>query len=181
MRVKILILSLTMLIILTVPRLLGADEFVNPGGMNVTEKTVEDMLIAGIRYRGQFEETPTYFLKLFAHAGSYITGPPFALYYDAGTEEGFDIEVCVPVSDTVETTEIKTRLYEGGELLSAFHYGDGETLYGQNLSKAWDRLFEYVGMNDLKVTAPIREIHLEWNMIDSPQDVIEMQIPLIDG
>ena len=74
----------------------------------------------------------------------------------------------------------EVRFLEGGKFISTYYYGDGETLYGQNLSTAWDKLFAYVGKNNLEVAAPLREIHMEWNIVDSPEEVIEMQIPLID-
>jgi effector-binding domain-containing protein len=176
---RILLGIIIMVTLLSIPQLANAGEATASEATELTTKTVEDVLIASIRYRGQFEEMPTYFLNLFAHAWSYMNGPPLALYYDAGTEEGYDIEVCVPVSDTVETSEIKTRLLEGGKFLTTLYYGDGETLYGQNLSKTWDdRLLAYVGKNNIPVAPPLREIHMEWNP-NNPENVIEMQIQLV--
>jgi len=52
----------------------------------VTRKTVDDMLIASIRYRGQYEEAGAYFEKLYPAVKDYIVGTAFALYHDQDFE-----------------------------------------------------------------------------------------------
>lgn len=100
------------------------------GEFGVTRKKVEDVLIASIRFRGQYEEVGKYMDQLFQHVEKYVNGPAFALYHSQDFEKGHDIEACAPVSQTVETDEIKSRVLEGGEMLSAVHHGSYGTLSG---------------------------------------------------
>ncbi|MEW6236496.1 MAG: helix-turn-helix domain-containing protein, partial [Candidatus Omnitrophota bacterium] len=63
----------------------------------VEEKTVGDMLIAGIRYKGKYCDCGKAFSTLGRKAGRWLAGKPFNLYYDCGyKEDGADIESCFP-------------------------------------------------------------------------------------
>ncbi len=91
--------------------------------LNVAPRTVDDMLIAGIRFLGEFEEIPEYFGKLYEQVKPYINGRAFCLLHGRGPKEGHQLEVCYPVSQAVDEEEVASRMLEGGEMLTASHSG----------------------------------------------------------
>jgi effector-binding domain-containing protein len=141
----------------------------------VERKAVGEMLVASIRFRGAYEEVGNYMEPLYRHAGEYAVGPCFALYYENGTEEGHDIEVCVPVSEGVEAEGITSRVLPAAEVVSTVHRGP----YGVNLNVAWVAFLAYVKNRGVATEGPAREIYLEWNPDDPTQYVTELQLPVV--
>jgi effector-binding domain-containing protein len=153
-------------------------------GAAITRKKVDDIFIASIRFRGQYEEIPKYFDKLYAQVKSYVSGSAICLYYGDKTEEGQDIEVCFPVSQAVVTEEIKSRTLEGGEMLCATHIGPyGPPEAAKSLAKTWQLLWTYTGNQGITVaTDPAREVYLEDDTEhgdNAEKYVTELQIPLL--
>ena len=71
--------------------------------MEITEKKVEPMLIAGIRIRVKHDEYGRLFSKLGRKAGRHIAGSAFNLYYDEEyKEENADFESCFPIKKSIE-------------------------------------------------------------------------------
>lgn len=149
-------------------------------GLKVTRKQIEDILVASIRFTGQVSRIPAVFDKLFAllaAAGGKMNGNPMVLFYpsyELGDDD--DVEVCIPVSEKVETDEIKSRLIEGGDLIATSYHGPHD---GEAAEAAWNDLFAYINENDIKVRAPSREIYLEWDKDAPENNVTELQFPLI--
>lgn len=145
-------------------------------GLKVTRKQVEDILVASIRFTGQVSRIPAVFDKLLAAAGDKMNGKPLVLFYpsyELGDDD--DVEVCIPVSEKVEADEIKSRLIEGGKLITTLYYGSDE----ESADAAWNGLFAYINENDIKVKAPSREVYLEWDQNNPEKNVTELQFPLI--
>lgn len=144
-------------------------------GGGVTTKTVVNMLVASIRYQGKYEEMGKYIEMLMPVAGPYIEGPVFSLYYDEGSGEIHDIEVCVPVTDSVKAEGVSTQLLKGGTMLSMIHTGSYEKLH-----EAWEKLFKYIEAEKLNVGMPVREIYLSWDEKDPSKNITELQVPLVE-
>lgn len=65
----------------------------------VAEKSVPDLEIASIRFRGRYAEVGKLLPELLASWGHLASGAPFSLYHDdQPMEEGADIEICLPLS-----------------------------------------------------------------------------------
>lgn len=143
--------------------------------IEVTQKKVEDMLVASIRFTGDVALIPATFDKILAAARSRVNGNPLVLFYPSFGKEGDDVEVCVPVSEAVDPGEIKTRLLDGGEFVTTTYRGshDGEAAEG-----AWSDLFGYINKNDIMVRAPSREVYLVWNRDAPEKNVTELQFLL---
>lgn len=140
----------------------------------VSAKQVGDMLIASIRYEGYYDEMGAVFAKLMAAAGSSIAGNSFCLYHDDTQGDIHDIEVCVPVSDTVRGERITTRLLAGGNFITTIHEGPYETL-----SQSWSYLMNYIMGEGLETGLPVREVYLVWDPADPAKNVTELQVPVI--
>jgi effector-binding domain-containing protein len=141
----------------------------------VERKAVGEMLVASVRYRGAYEEVGKYMDPLYEQAGEYAVGPCFALYYENDTEEGHDIEVCVPVSRPVEAEGITSRVLPAADVVSTVHRGP----YGVNLGVAWIAFLAYLKNRDVATGGPAREIYLEWNPDDPTRYVTELQLPVV--
>lgn len=139
-------------------------------------KTVEDMLTASIRYQGAYEDMVSYIPALMSAAGVSIAGPMFSLYHDDGAGDVHDVEVCVPVSDSVTAEGVTTRILEGGRMLSCIYTGPYE-----KLDEAWGELYRYIQENKLQTGMPVREIYLAWDEKDPSKNVTELQVPLVSA
>jgi effector-binding domain-containing protein len=136
----------------------------------VSRKRVQDLLIAGVRYRGCYKECSDYFAELRRQLGEQICGPPFCLYTDRVSQGGIEIECCFPVRQAVEMDKIHSRMLAGGEVLALTHYGPY-----QSLGESWEALFDYVEGNNIPVRGPRREVYLR----DAPDEkVTELLVPL---
>jgi effector-binding domain-containing protein len=144
-------------------------------GAAVTTKTVPDMLVASIRYQGKYEEMGKYIGMLMSSAGSYINDPLFALYYDEGSGEIHDIEVCVPVTDTVKAEGVTTRILKGGTVLSLIHTGTYEKLH-----ESWEKLFKYIEAEKIETGMPVREVYISWDEKDPSKNITDLLVPLAE-
>ncbi len=123
----------------------------------VEEKYVDEILIAGHRMKGRYDEIGNGFGKVGRKAGRWIAGPAMALYYDGEyKEEGADYEACFPVKKEVTADEINCRVIGGGKALTIVHQGPYDTL-----SDSYKILWDVVKANGLKLKIPSREIYLK--------------------
>ncbi len=150
----------------------------------INHKKIDDMLIASIRFRGQYEEIPKYFDKLYEQVKPYVSGKGIFLhhYFDESLGEGHDFEVCYPVRQAVETEEVKSRVLEGGEMLYAIHIGPhGPRGAAGSLSDTWRKLWAYMGKHEIiPDSGPRREVYLEdtqEHKEHTEQYVTEVQLP----
>jgi hypothetical protein len=81
--------------------------------LTVHWKTLGDTLIASIRFVGQFDEISEKFGELAEGVGPHINGKAFTLYRGGNPKTGYDVEVCLPVSQRVDKGDIKSRVLEG--------------------------------------------------------------------
>lgn len=64
----------------------------------VEEKELDTLLIAGVRFKGKYDESGEKFAKIAKVMGRHLAGKAFSLYYDSEyKEEDADIECCFPV------------------------------------------------------------------------------------
>ncbi len=125
--------------------------------LEIGERVLESMLIAGIRERGAYEDTGKRFAKLGRAVGRYACGKPLNLYYDCEhKEKNADFESCFPIRKSVEKEGIDVRTLEGGRCLVLTHRGPYE-----NLGRSYERLFQHLRERDLEILTPTREVYLK--------------------
>lgn len=123
----------------------------------VTEKQLDDLLIASMRIKAKYSECGKYFGALYRACGRYAAGKLFNMYWDKGYVEGdADIEVCLPVKKVVQKGEVKSRILEGGRALSVIHKGP----YGTQGS-AYKAIIDYMNEHNLECGQPPREIYIK--------------------
>ena len=123
---------------------------------NITIKTVVDLPIIHIRYKGKYSDIGKYFGKLFRVAGRHIAGKPFALYYDEGYEEIADIDACIPVKKEINREGIGYRVLSGGKAHSLIHLGPYETL-----TSSYKKMIDYLQAHNIKPRQLSREIYIK--------------------
>jgi effector-binding domain-containing protein len=152
--------------------------------LGVHWKRLDDMLIAGIRFTGGFDGIPTNFGKLASEVEPYITEKGFTLYHGGSAKTGYDIEVCFPVSEPVDTGDVRSRILEGEDVICAIHRGpyrsDDEN---KGIGATWGRLWRYTVDNHIGIAEnACREVYLEDDIAhgdDSEQYITEIMMPLL--
>jgi DNA-binding transcriptional MerR regulator/effector-binding domain-containing protein len=147
----------------------------------VEEKTVEPMLIAGIRMKGRYADSGTGFSRIGKSLGRYICGKPMLLHYDAEfRQDDADFEACMPVRTEKQVDGISIRLISGGRCVSCLHNGPYE-----QMGRSYAKILDYIRGKGYEVQMPTREIYLKGpGMIfaGNPRNYLtEIQIMIEDG
>ncbi len=121
----------------------------------IQEKTVEPMLMAGIRMKARYDQCGKAFRRIARSMGRHICGKPFILHYDDEyKDEDADFEVCMPVRTARAKSEISVRELAGGRCASLQHKGP----YDQ-LGRAYARILNYMKNKNYNLITPTREIY----------------------
>lgn len=120
----------------------------------VTETELPSINIASIRFQGQYNEIGLYFEKLYRIIQNKTDGPPITCYHSLEFCERADIEVCVPISERIKSSDVITRKIRCSRALCVKYMGE----YG-GLKFAYRALFDYANTNNLTYCSPIIEIY----------------------
>ncbi len=144
-------------------------------GLNVIYKRTDDMLIASIRFQlEKRKELEPKFEKLGQHCKDTICGPAFIIYHwGTGVSATFDIEAGFPVTQAIETDEIKSRVLKSEEVLSLVHKGPYKTL-GDTEGKLYGYAIEH-GLNPALCQ---REIYLKVDDEHPEENETELHVVL---
>ncbi len=147
----------------------------------IEEKTVDSILIAGFRMKGQYPDVGQGFKQIGKHFGRRIIGKPMTLYYDEGyVEDGADFEPCFPVRKGTDIDGIRVRRLEGCRCVSLIHQGPFE-----RIGTAYRKLFAHINDNGYRTGLPHREVYLKSPGVifkGNPNNYLtEILIPLKDG
>jgi len=126
----------------------------------ITKKKIEEMLVASIRFRDDFEgkNIPLMFERLFEKCKDHICGSAITLFDYGVYSGGIEVEVCFPVAV---------------EVLSLMHNGPLEKKR-ESLSK----LYGYFREHGIVGTSFRREITLKFNPNSPEKNVTELQAVL---
>jgi effector-binding domain-containing protein len=126
--------------------------------LEIREKQLEPLVVAGLRWKGRYDETGKAFQRLGQLAGRYIAGKAMNLYYDGEYKESdADIESCFAVrKGLTPSSELAVHTLPAGRCVSLIHKGP----YNQ-LGRAYERIFEHIQQKGYELLLPIREIYLK--------------------
>jgi DNA-binding transcriptional MerR regulator/effector-binding domain-containing protein len=125
--------------------------------LQVTEKTLEPMLIAGVRMRGKYSECGQGFRQVGRMFGRHICGPPMMLIYDTEFKENdADFEACMPVRKGESTGEVQVRELPGGRCVSVLHKGPYD-----ECGRSYERLLTFIKEKGYETTTPCREVYIK--------------------
>jgi DNA-binding transcriptional MerR regulator len=145
---------------------------------NVKEKSVDALLVAGIRMKGRYSECGKGFARLGRSFGRLICGKPLLLHYDTEyREEDADFEACLPIRQSKSVEGASVRELPGVRCVALVHKGPYDQM-GRSYAKA----FKWIKERNYKVVLPTREVYLKGpGMIfrGNPKNyVTEIQIPV---
>src|SRR6185503_5063173 len=120
-----------------------ARRLLESGGFAVEEKSLEPMLVAGLRMKGRYRDCGAGFSRLGKLVGRYICGKALCLYYDGEyRDEDANFEPCFPIRKAVAAEGVSIRELPGGRWLSLVNRGPYDQLgrsYGKILKMANER------------------------------------------
>lgn len=151
----------------------------------VSIKEIPDQSVAAIREHvsmGTIEEAIAAGFSGIVQAlnsrGTDIAGTPFIIYHDVIDEEtDGDIEMCIPVTDSIEDTgRVRRRTVAGGPVAATVHKGPY-----REIPPAYHALSTWIAQNGHTMTGPPREIYLNDPTVVGEQEALtEVNWP-IDG
>ena len=148
--------------------------------LEVSTKSVDDQLIASLRFHGSERDIPTYFGKLYDVVRPWVCGKAICLYHTSNDIDEFDLEVCFPVSQQVRVGHVKSRVLRGGAMLCTPHPGAGDLLTGpSSLQETWRAFREYILDSGMGVAfGPAREVYrFDGNGSADEGYMAELQVP----
>ncbi len=146
----------------------------------IEEKTLEPMLIAGVRMTGRYDQCGEGFSKIGRAMGRHLCGKPLCLYYDTEyKEDDADFEPCMPVRKEITAKDISVRELPGGRCVSLLYRGP----YGESgHHETYERLFAHIKEKSYHGLLPSREVYLKGpGMIlrGNPKKYLtEIQVPI---
>jgi DNA-binding transcriptional MerR regulator/effector-binding domain-containing protein len=148
-------------IVRSVNQFLAAEEetrkLMTKSTFQIEEKTVEPLLIAGIRMKGRYADSGAGFSRIGKSLGRYICGKPMLLQYDAEfRQDDADFEACMPVRTDKQVDGISIRRIPGGRCVSCLHQGP----YNQ-MGRSYAKILDYIRGKGYAVQMPTREIYLK--------------------
>lgn len=123
----------------------------------IEEKTLDTMLIAGVRMKGKYSDCGAGFAQIGKRFGRHICGKPMLLIYDQEyKEDDADFEACMPIRKGESDEGISIRSLPGGRCVSLLHRGPYEQL-GQSYAK----VLQYVKQKGYQIESPCREVYVK--------------------
>jgi hypothetical protein len=126
----------------------------------ITIKNIEDVLIASIRFVGQYADVPAAFERLREAAAPFICGEALCLYdhtADENPEREHTLEVCYPVSRAVDRGEVQSKILPGCQALSLVRTLPGDTPWAPGAW--WKELGGYIRSHYVTIDEdPFREM-----------------------
>ena len=145
---------------------------------SIEEKSISQMLVAGIRMKGKYSDCGIGFARLGRAVGRYIKGKCLCLYYDGEyREEDAEFEPCFPVSKAVQVDGVVVHELPASRCVTLIHQGRYDTL-----GRSYARVLKYVSDRKLALALPSREVYLKGPGIifkGNPNNYLtEIQLPL---
>jgi DNA-binding transcriptional MerR regulator len=123
----------------------------------VQEKTLQPVLVAGVRIRGKYSECGKGFAQVARRFGRHVCGKAMCLYYDGEyREDDADFEACLPVRQGPSVEGISVRELPGGRCVALLHKGPYELL-----GRSYAKIMAYVKDHGYSVLLPTREVYLK--------------------
>jgi effector-binding domain-containing protein len=124
---------------------------------NVEEKTLEPVLVAGIRMKGRYGDCGQGFAKIGRSMGRYLCGKAMMLHYDCEyKEDDADFEACMPVRQKKEVEGVSVRELPGGRCVCLIHKGPYE-----QLGRSDEKILAYVKQKGYRILSPTRELYIK--------------------
>ncbi len=131
------------------------EEVMNATTMEIQERELAPVLVAGVRMQGRYRECGKGFALLGKRLGRHIAGMPMCLFYDGEyREEDANFEPCMPVRKQLEIEGLTVRELPSASCVSLMHRGPYE-----ELSRTYARVIQYAKERGYSLQTPSREVY----------------------
>ncbi len=142
------------------------------------EKSLDPLLVAGIRTRGRYRDCGPLFGQLCRKVGRHMAGPPLMLCYDGEfREDDADFEVAVPIRKLLTLDGATVHELPAAKCLTLIHQGPYE-----DLGNSYAKMLAEIHRRGAQIEQPTREVYLKGpGMIfrgNPKKYVTEIQFPL---
>ena len=143
----------------------------------VSEVDFPAMKVATLRFEGAYHEIGQYYERLYKIVKNRVAGVPITCYGSLEYSDRAHIEVCVPVTETINTEGVVTKNLCARRALRVVHIGNYD-----KLNFAYRALFDYANEHRLSYTAPLIEVYKKGygtTMAGNPQKYLtEIYLPI---
>ncbi len=119
-------------------------------------KNFEAVKVVSVRYKGQYSDMGKYIGSLYKAVQGKANGEPFSCYYDEGYQENAEIELCIPFSGTITSSEVTVKQLPAIKALCTRHVGSYDTL-----NEAYKAIIDHAKAKGLELKVPSREIYIK--------------------
>jgi DNA-binding transcriptional MerR regulator/effector-binding domain-containing protein len=121
----------------------------------VAEKEVGDILFAGHRYKGKYQDIGKALGLVSAAMGRRICGPAMSLDYEGEyKEDDADIEAGFPVAKKLSSPDVDVRELKGGKAVTVTHRGPHETI-----GRSYELVFKHIHEKGYTTLVPCRVLY----------------------
>lgn len=132
----------------------GATE--NTWDYNVEIKEFPAVLVATIRFKGNYDDMGEYIKAIFKAVKNNVAGSLFSLSYDSEYKEETDIEICLPITKSIDDITISVKTLPAIKAISTTHKG---SYVSSNL--AYKALLDYANEKKLQLRIPSMEVYVK--------------------
>ena len=144
--------------------------------MSVVHKLLEETLVAYVRIHGKFGDIAETLEIVKSASGDKINGDPIIVHHWlVQDKQGHDMDVCIPVSDFLETDKVKSMTLESCEAMTLVHKGSYE-----NVLDTYRQVTKETYAHGLPIAESGREVLLNFDVEKPEETVIEIQEVLHD-
>jgi len=144
--------------------------------MSVVHKWLEETLVAYMRIHGNFEDIAHTIEIIKKTIGTKINGDPIVVHHWlVQDKDGHDMDVCIPISETINQDEVKTMTLESCEAMTMVHRGSYDTI-----NETYRQITKETYSHGLPIAESGREVLLNFDIEEPEKNIIEVQEVLHD-
>ncbi|MCJ7818164.1 MAG: GyrI-like domain-containing protein, partial [Candidatus Thorarchaeota archaeon] len=144
--------------------------------MSVVHKLLEETLVAYLRIHGNFNDIAKTLEIIKKAVGTNIKGDPIVIHHWLVQDKGgHDMDVCVPVSESVNIGDVKSMILESCEAMTMVHRGSYETI-----TDTYRQVTKETYSHGLPIAESGKEVLLNFDSEKPEQTIIEIQEVLHD-
>ncbi|MGY5872654.1 MAG: GyrI-like domain-containing protein [Candidatus Thorarchaeota archaeon] len=144
--------------------------------MSVVHKVIEETLVAYMRIHGKMSDVIDAIDKIRNAEDIKINGDPIVVHHWLVQDsEGHDMDVCIPVSESIEQDMINSMTLEKCEAMTIVHRGTYDTI-----RDTYRKVVTETYGHGLPIAESGREVFLNFNPDEPEETIIEIQEVLHD-
>lgn len=143
--------------------------------MGVEYKKIEDTLVLVHRMHGKIGDLPEVFAELKKVAGDAAAGIPVVVHHFPLTDDkGRTMDVCIPLSEPIESNKFEVTTLEGGIAATAIHKGPYD-----KITETYRELIPAVYKHGHPIQENGREAYPNLDLENPEKTVVEIQYPIV--